>query len=72
MKKFVWGALLAGMGLVGLFVSAGRGSGELRGYFRASADKTLMVWSRRSSRKSTTTGEPPGPRLACCKSWESQ
>ncbi len=41
MKKFVWGTLLAVLGLVGLFVSGGRGSGELRGYFRASADKTV-------------------------------
>ena len=41
MKKFVWGTLLAGLGLAGLFVAAGRGSGELRGYFRASADKTV-------------------------------
>ena len=41
MKKFVWGTLLAVLGMVGLFVSAGRGSGELRGYFRASADKTV-------------------------------
>ena len=38
MKKVVWGTLLTVLGLVGLFVSAGRGSGELRGYFRASAD----------------------------------
>jgi hypothetical protein len=41
MKNLVRGILVVVLGLVGLFVSAGRNLGELRGYFNASADKTV-------------------------------
>jgi len=41
MKSLMWGTAAFVMVLVGLFVVAGRGLGELQGYFHASADKTV-------------------------------
>ena len=41
MRKITWGVGVVALGLVGLFAVAGRGVGELRGYFRASADQTV-------------------------------
>lgn len=41
MRKIMLGTGVAALGLIGLFAVAGRGIGELRGYFRASAGQTV-------------------------------